>query len=679
MKNQEALNEIDNIVKKKSEEKKLSGTEVSRDVSKSSNNATPNSNNNATPENNFNNLANKKLSNSPILNRLKKNQELNELGKVSSLDNNANNSNNAITNKQEEIKPSFSSMSATSNKISNSPILNRLKKNQELNEIALNNMNSEAKQETKDSKPDSKPSFGAESKKLTNSPILNRLKKNSEQSKDLLLTVSLTDKDKEKTEPKVENKESSNLITKKASSNSPIMNRLMRNKEAKEIEALEKEKELLIMKDATSKEVIQVQVPAQVPASKDALNPPVKSISNSPIMNRLMRNKEAKDIEAMEKEKDDVLTIDDLTNIVDKFTNKYKLSTKEVEIIQELFLLKNKDMFKNFIAFKKSQNYEDLKVYIDTYIKTDNPEDRLKKFLHKYITANRLLPIEIQYLKNQYLVKQNKYLQAAIELFFQTDNMEALKEDVEKVLEGLKANKLQSQQTPTSNTSVTNANNTSMHGNNSNANAKSESIEQSKKADIDNYNKVLNQYISNYKLKNFEVKMLRNCLEKKDNLFLTSIDSYLKCNDESVLKKSLETVIQRQKKLLLKQTQKIFYSGQGIKEYELELITNNFENKNPLILNILENYYMNQNEKELIESYTKAIQEIKDSLTNNNKYIDVLMKVFGRNKMLTQDDFNKLNIKLEESNRPLIGALQTYESNNNNEEVLEVIYEVLRS
>jgi len=88
---------------------------------------------------------------------------------------------------------------------------------------------------------------------------------------------------------------------------------------------------------------------------------------------------------------------------------------------------------------------------------------------------------------------------------------------------------------------------------------------------------------------------------------------------------------------------------------------------------------MNQNEKELIESYTKAIQEIKDSLTNNNKYIDVLMKVFGRNKMLTQDDFNKLNIKLEESNRPLIGALQTYESNNNNEEVLEVIYEVLRS
>jgi len=180
-------------------------------------------------------------------------------------------------------------------------------------------------------------------------------------------------------------------------------------------------------------------------------------------------------------------------------------------------------------------------------------------------------------------------------------------------------------------------------------------------------------------LKNFEVKMLRNCLEKKDNLFLTSIDSYLKCNDESVLKKSLETVIQRQKKLLLKQTQKIFYSGQGIKEYELELITNNFENKNPLILNILENYYMNQNEKELIESYTKAIQEIKDSLTNNNKYIDVLMKVFGRNKMLTQDDFNKLNIKLEESNRPLIGALQTYESNNNNEEVLEVIYEVLRS
>ena len=249
--------------------------------------------------------------------------------------------------------------------------------------------------------------------------------------------------------------------------------------------------------------------------------------------------------------------------------------------------------------------------------------------------------------------------------------MDALKEDVEKVLQGLKANKLSQQGT-----------------NQDNNLARPEAPDSKQKPDNDNFNNVLTYYITTYSIKPSEIKILRKCLETKNNLFMSSVDAYIKIKDENALKKSMEILLNKQKKDIFGKAVKTVMKTNKLSEYEHELVKRSFDEKNILIISLLERYVDSESDEELVKGFMKVLNILKEqnnihegregsNKNNSKRYIDILMKVFGQNNNFTQDDFNKLNLKIEENNAFLLNSLDKFDISHNNLEVVDAIKSVL--
>ena len=635
-------------------------------------------------------FSSKKTLNSPILNRLMKKITITEI----TID---------PENKKEKVqKPdedfsnfkSSSNMNVVSNKVKNSPIKNAQLSVKDIEKVQVPSTETTKQDENTPKPPDEKQIKQEENKKIANSPILNRLMRRNEMSKVLLEADSKSEKaqpekpkDNEKLQEKKE--ETSNTSDSKKVLNSPILNRLLKNKETvNEFNMVPLEKESKdINKEKDVKVTVQEKVPVKEEPTMMARHSFSKNPQNSPIMNRLIRNKEAMNVEVIE-EVPPTMTEREFMSILENYNNKLTPKcmdiTKCIDIITELFIAKNKNLLKNLVSFKKTQNSEELSAYFEKIIKSNSvsekAEDKIKRLINRYISSYRLLPNELQYLKSQYLVKNNKFLRAAVDLFFQTDNMDALKEDIEKVLQGLRGDKIKTNNP--SGINIVNDNKT----NDQQRNQKNimEQAELTKKiSDNDKYNNFLNSYVNNFKIKEVDSKILRNALENRNNLLFTSIEAYLKFNDESALKKSIDTVLNKQKQLLLTKTLKVLMKNCKPKEYELELIRKNFDDtKNPIVMYMIEKYFLNLNEDELINNYLQSIVLISEYYLNeqtrrNASYMEILTKLFAKDKKLTQENFQTITLKLEEGNKYLLDSLDAYEKNPEDEEIFDAINIIL--